>query len=106
MTLTRDRNGNALERFDVCRNIHQEGDIQFYYYIGTDNMAEFRGKVMAIFANVKHGSCPSVFERRDGKVMAMEKIPELSGITAEAQKRIKKEIARLEDRQHEKTTVL
>lgn len=98
MTITRGRNGNALERFDVCRNIYQEGDIQFYYYIGTDNMVEFRGKVMAIFSNVEHNGCPSVFERRNGKVMAMEKIPELSGIAAEIQKRIKEEIAKLEDK--------
>lgn len=55
MTVTRDRNGEALERFDVCRNIHQEGGIQFYYYIGTNEMSEFRGKVMALFSNVNSG---------------------------------------------------
>ncbi len=60
-------------------------------------MAEFRGKVRAIFSNVKHDSRPSFFERQNGKVMAMEKISELSVITSEAQKRIKKEIVKFED---------
>lgn len=96
MTVTRDRNGEALERFDVCRNIHQEGSIQFYYYIGSTEMAEFRGKVMALFSNVNSGRVHT-YERRNGQVQAMKKIPDLSGLTAEAQKRVKEEIVKFED---------
>lgn len=96
MTVTRDRNGEALERFDVCRNIHQEGGIQFYYYIGTNEMSEFRGKVMALFSNVNSDRVHT-YERRNGQVQAMKKTPDLSGLTAEVQKRVKEEIAKFED---------
>lgn len=96
MTVTRDRRGEKLERFDVCRNIYQSGNLQFYYYIGSTEMAEFRGKMMALFSNVNTGGCVHAYERRNGQVEAMEKIPDLSGLTAEAQKRVKEEIAKFE----------
>lgn len=96
MTITRDRNSEKLEQFDVCRNIYQDGSIQFYYYIGSTEMAEFRGKVMALFSNVNSGRVHT-YERRNGQVQAMKKIPDLSGLTAEAQKRVKEEIAKFED---------
>lgn len=96
MTITRDRDGEKLEQFDVCRNIYQDGSIQFYYYIGSTEMVEFRGKVMALFSNVNSGRVHT-YERRNGQVQAMEKIPDLSGLTAESQKRVKEEIVKFED---------
>ena len=96
MTITRDRDGEKLEQVDVCRNIYQDGSIQFYYYIGSTEMVEFRGKVMALFSNVNSGRVHT-YERRNGQVQAMEKIPDLSGLTAEAQKRVKEEIVKFED---------
>lgn len=96
MTVTRDRDGEKLEQFDVCRNIYQDGSIQFYYYIGSTEKVEFRGKVMALFSNVNSGHVYT-YERRNGQVQAMEKIPDLSGLTAEAQKRVKEEIVKFED---------